>query len=274
MGRPMQGCARRRARTQALAPQRKHHTIVPVSSKQCPPPATSSDAAAAAAWRAHRPTAEPGQREQQSAVLEADERWQTRHCHGRAPCVRTQAISCPPRTTGISARRRAGRRHCAGPPASLLGAASESRRACGPQALAASVTRAIHQAMQLTLASWSAMASRMAAGTRCSRTASLASRSARSLPFLSIAVRSAPLPRRLLPTSATHVCAGIQERSSGGLSPVAAKISAQTRAVSRLGQTARCLPAYSKSTTALQSIRKAGHRATSVAADPASSAAP
>ena len=160
-GRPGQGAASLRARTQACAPHSQHHTTVPVISKQCLTSEPCTDSGGALAALSHLDTAEPGHREHASlARFEADV-WQQRHCQGRAKCPKGPTTSWPPKATGISSR-------CGLALVVLLsiflrdptGADSESRRDCGPEAFAASVTPATHQAMAITCSSWSAVALR------------------------------------------------------------------------------------------------------------------
>lgn len=207
--------------------------------------------------RAHLRAAEPEHLVKQRPDRFAAVRWQVRHCQGRARCRHAHAMSCPPKATGTSSLGLLTLGAGAAPRLRPRGAESESRSARGPQLLAASVTRATHQAMAATASSWSDTARRTPAGTRCRATAALASLSASSFPRLSLAVRRSPLLSRRRPTCAALVCAGIHAASAGGSPSVAAKMAAQARAVSRPAPTALSLPAQRTSSTDLQSVLNA-----------------
>jgi hypothetical protein len=219
----------------------------------------SPASAAEAARRAHRNAAEPGQCAVARRARRAALWWHTRHNHGHArpPC---QVMSCPPSATGMSSRTHLARRPPYCGPLRPGGAAVESRRAPGPHALAANVTRATHQAIAVTSASWVATAARIAAGTRWVSTAALASLSAVSLPRRSWAESGTPLLSCRCPTSAATVWAGIQARSAGAAPPVAAKIATQARAEGRPPCAERAGPATRPSTADLQSTRRTAPR--------------
>ena len=182
------------------------------ASKKQVMPSTCKRAGYSCRLRLQRLIAEPGHREKDSVVRLPAVRRHTRHCHGLARLA-SYVISCPPNSSGISSRSYLR----LAPEVDVLllrhGAESESRSPSGPQEFAPSVTCATHQAMSATSSSCALIASPMPLGTRCSRTDCFASRSASSLPCLSMAVRSLPLPIRLQPTSAVMVCACIHETS-------------------------------------------------------------